>query len=375
MDGTNLTNDTILIGREGSTTIIGADTLNVNTIGTGSSNTLTIAGNVSMNNVSCTGLNLTGNVGIGISIPTAKLDISGNLPLRIRGTWDPSQTNGCSDFLIGDAADFKSMLIRSIPGTSAATARMDVFCYGANIPVSIVGNGYVGIGTTTPETLLHVAGSMKVTGQVNMGGQVTMGGQVSMGSGSSGFAVYSNDTYIQGPIAVGATNKNAIANFIGTSVFPTQIACRPYSDSGSIQDFYSTAGSVRGAIQGSSGSSISYATSSDRRLKNNIEPLDPMLDKVMSLKPSKYIWKSDNVNGFGFIAQEVYEVFPHMRIWTPQMTGDIDEPRDEQGNPIHYGLDYGQFTPYIVKALQEMKQDYESKLAALEARLSTLERT
>jgi hypothetical protein len=371
MDGTNLTNDTIFIGREGSTTIIGSDMLvsgnaslaNATLQNVSMTGTLAVAGNVSMNNVSCTGLNVTGNVGIGISIPTAKLDISGNYPLRIRGTWDLAQTNGCSDFLIGDAADFKSMLIRSIPGTSAATARMDVFCYGVNIPVSIVGNGYVGIGTTTPDTQLHVIGSMKVTGQVTMG------------SGTSGVYVYSNDTYIQGPIAVGATNKNAIANFIGTSGFPTQIACRPYSDSGSIQDFYSTAGSVRGAIQGSSGSSISYATSSDRRLKNNIEPLDPMLDKMMSLKPSKYIWKSDNANGFGFIAQEVYEVFPHMRIWTPQMSGDIDEPRDEQGNPIHYGLDYGQFTPYIVKALQEMKQDYESKLAALEARLDALERS
>jgi hypothetical protein len=57
------------------------------------------------------------------------------------------------------------------------------------------------------------------------------------------------------------------------------------------------------------------------------------------------------------------------------MCGCIDEPVDEDGNPIHYGLDYGQFTPYIVKALQEMKQDYVAKLAALEARLDALERT
>jgi hypothetical protein len=53
MDGTNLTYDTLTLGREGSTTNIGADML--------------VSGNVSMNNVSCTGLSVTGSVGIGNS--------------------------------------------------------------------------------------------------------------------------------------------------------------------------------------------------------------------------------------------------------------------------------------------------------------------
>jgi len=48
MDGTNLTNDTILIGREGSTTIIGSDTLAVANIGVGATNTLSLAGNVNV---------------------------------------------------------------------------------------------------------------------------------------------------------------------------------------------------------------------------------------------------------------------------------------------------------------------------------------
>jgi len=48
MDGTNLTNDTISIGREGSTTIIGSDTLAVSNIGVGATNTLSLAGNVNV---------------------------------------------------------------------------------------------------------------------------------------------------------------------------------------------------------------------------------------------------------------------------------------------------------------------------------------
>jgi hypothetical protein len=282
-----------------------------------------------------------------------------------------------------------SLANASISGTLAVAGNVsmnNVSCTGLTVTGGTINTTYglfsnkVGIGTTTPDTLLHVAGSMKVTqqvnmeGQVNMGGQVTMGGQVNIGSGTSGFAVYSNDTYIQGPLAVGSSNKNAIANFIGTSGYPTSIACRPFnSNTTSLIEFYSTGGATRGSVLGSGASNVAYQTSSDRRLKTNIEPLDPMLDKVMSLKPSKYNWKEDNANGFGFIAQDVYEVFPHMRIWTPQMSGDIDEPRDEQDNPIHYGLDYGQFTPYIVKAIQEIKTEYDAKLSTLEARIIALE--
>jgi hypothetical protein len=48
MDGTNLTNDTLTLGREGSTTNIAADMLVVNNIGVGASNTLSIANNINV---------------------------------------------------------------------------------------------------------------------------------------------------------------------------------------------------------------------------------------------------------------------------------------------------------------------------------------
>jgi hypothetical protein len=266
-----------------------------------------------------------------------------------------------------------------------------------NIMTGAFNSGNVNIGGTTVSTSIFgtltcdtIKGilntgtqslfSTKTGGTLNIATSQTSGSISIGGSGSSlaisstNVAIYSTDTYIAGPLAVGSTNKNAIANFIGTSGFPTSIACRPFnSDTTTLIDFYNTAGGGRGAVQGVNSGAIFYATSSDRRLKTNIEPLDPMLDKVMSLKPSKYNWKEDNANGYGFIAQEVYELFPQMRVWTPQMSGDIDEPVDKDGKPIHYGLDYGQFTPYIVKAVQELKQDYDAKLSKLEARLLALE--
>ena len=34
---------------------------------------------------------------------------------------------------------------------------------------------------------------------------------------------------------------------------------------------------------------------------------------------------------------------------------DMEEPVDKEGNPIYFGVDYGQFTPYLIKAMQEQQ--------------------
>ena len=39
---------------------------------------------------------------------------------------------------------------------------------------------------------------------------------------------------------------------------------------------------------------------------------------------------------------------------------DHDEPVNKDGNPLYYGLDYGRFTPYLTKALQETITELES---------------
>ena len=65
--------------------------------------------------------------------------------------------------------------------------------------------------------------------------------------------------------------------------------------------------------------------------------------------------------------------FPQLRNKRSNADDNLDAPCDENGNPIYYGLDYGKFTPYIVKAMQEMKADYDKKIADLESRLLALE--
>jgi len=139
--------------------------------------------------------------------------------------------------------------------------------------------------------------------------------------------------------------------------------------------FWNQANTQIGSIGNSSGTGVTFNTTSDRRLKKDIVQMENIIDKIMMLKPCKYKWISNNQESFGFIAQEAHAVFPQLRVEIPNNDGDVDEPHDKDtGKPLYYGLDYGRFTPYIVKAIQEIKQDYETKIYSLEERIQTLEK-
>ena len=73
-----------------------------------------------------------------------------------------------------------------------------------------------------------------------------------------------------------------------------------------------------------SGSTTSYVTVSDYRLKNTIAPMTGALDKVALLKPCTYKWNVDGSDGQGFIAHELAEVVPGC------VTGEKDGTREEE---------------------------------------------
>jgi len=81
-------------------------------------------------------------------------------------------------------------------------------------------------------------------------------------------------------------------------------------------------GSVVGTITTTT-SATAYNTSSDYRLKENVQPLTGALAKVQQLKPCTYTWKKDGSSGEGFIAHELAEVIPQA------VTGEKDEVKIE----------------------------------------------
>jgi len=126
-----------------------------------------------------------------------------------------------------------------------------------------------------------------------------------------------------------------------------------------------------------SGSSTTFATSSDYRLKENIAPMTGALDKVSALKPVTYNWKVDGSDGQGFIAHELQEVVPECVIGEKDAVETVDE-FDADGKkigtkevPRYQGIDTSFLVATLTAAIQELKATVDAqaaRIAALEAK-------
>ena len=126
-----------------------------------------------------------------------------------------------------------------------------------------------------------------------------------------------------------------------------------------------------GAIS-TNGSSTTYATASDYRLKENIVDLVDGITRLKTLKPYRFNFISDtNTTVDGFLAHEVTAV-------PEAITGIKDEvePEDndmrgvKKGDPVYQSIDQSKIVPLLVAALQEAIakiETLETKVAALEA--------
>jgi hypothetical protein len=117
---------------------------------------------------------------------------------------------------------------------------------------------------------------------------------------------------------------------------------------------YNAQGSGAGKIVGAT-STVAFAAYSDRRLKENIVPLENQLQEIMKLKPSEFDYIDGRGHTVGFIAQEVQEVFPEM----------VASDDDEMGTLYIAGL--SPFEARLVKAIQEQQAIINSLKARLDA--------
>jgi len=100
--------------------------------------------------------------------------------------------------------------------------------------------------------------------------------------------------------------------------------------------------SVKLDVNGDIRASSVYNTS-DQRLKQDIEPVSNMLEKVMELQPKSYRWlnsESDSGKLLGFLAQDVEPVFPD----------SVDNKSDFKA------LNYNDFSVMAIAAIQEQQK-------------------
>jgi len=121
-------------------------------------------------------------------------------------------------------------------------------------------------------------------------------------------------------------------------------------------------GSSRGNIT-TNGSSTSYNTSSDYRLKENVTAISDGIARLKTLKPSRFNFIANaETTVDGFLAHEVTAV--------PEAISGTKDEVDSDNNPVYQGIDQSKLVPLLTAALQEAVakiEVLETKVAALEA--------
>jgi hypothetical protein len=238
-------------------------------------------------------------------------------------------------------------------------------------------SGNVGIGTSSPGTRLHLGNNSNASELArfantlaNFDVGVTAGG-CQLYTANNQPIVFSNNATeraridASGNLLVGTTSAPSSSNPGVRIGRPGDNFWQSYANS-TLNYGQFVFGNPNGAVGSitTSGSSTAFNTSSDYRLKENVQPMQNALAKVAALKPCTYTWKADGSDGEGFIAHELQEVVPEC------VTGEKDAV-NEDGSIKPQGIDTSFLVATLTAAIQEQQQmieELKAKVAALEAK-------
>ena len=102
----------------------------------------------------------------------------------------------------------------------------------------------------------------------------------------------------------------------------------------------------------------STATSSDIKLKENIQIVSGALEKVSQLEGVTFNWKKDGKESAGVIAQNVEDVLP-------SAVRDVDTLSKE--GETHKVVDYNQLSALFIEAIKELKEENKLLRAEIES--------
>ena len=329
------------------------------------------------------------NIGIGFTSPLMKTHIVSNDPghaVRIEN----SNIAGTSSIAFADHLGTERMYIGyANTGYSSGwngnayinTPGNLVFATQNGEKMRILQNGNAGIGISSPESKLQV---VEVNPNNFLSGIIQGISNNPSGTTNDISGVY-GENIVTDYWGIGVKGQGGYIGVLG-QIFPSES-----------QDYYGVYGSVLGEGDGikygvygeadGNGNSIyagyfagklaytgSLIPASDERLKENIQTMDGALEKVLLLRPTTYEFRRDEYSlmnlakghQFGFIAQEVKEVFPNLvhdnvHVGYPDRKDKTTKVKTE-----YVGMDYVSLIPVLTAAIQEQQVQIEAQQAQIE---------
>jgi hypothetical protein len=209
-----------------------------------------------------------------------------------------------------------------------------------------------------------LSGSNTLSGTNTFSAGVTMSSSLSKTANASdsvllgsSYSATAGVTPVLSGVATGSTQIGITAQTSGSGFIPLAVA-RQNTSHPLTQFAYTASAYTEVGTISTNGSSVSYNTSSDYRLKENVATLTNAVTRVKQLNPVRFTWINNPAAGTvdGFIAHEVSPVVPEAVVGAKDAT-------NPDGSIRAQGIDQAKLVPLLVAAIKELT----ARVEALEA--------
>jgi len=299
-------------------------------------------------NISSGGLLVTGNVGIGTTSPTRRLDIiaSDNSGIRLKQNaqipWALAANNFYNGMIFENTATAHAWSMGYGQGAIFSINWHDPNANTFTNYFTISSGGNVGIGTTSPSGLLHVRHNANRYFVYTSIGNIEVYGPE---SGNDGNYVRLGASYNQ--LGLYASNTMYFnTSSTGGYVFGQDSSEKVRITGDGNVGIGTTSPSEKLHVIGKILASDNITAYSDARIKKNILTIENALEKVKKLRGVSYTRIDNEETNIGVIAQEVREVIPEV------VSGSEE---------TQYSIAYGNMVGLLIEAIKELKAQVDAQ--------------